>query len=147
MSLVASPHTNSWLSSFFASNLRSATGERQPLLTSPRDANDTEEFMDERREIEDIALKVFVDVFTHRFVPREPRAAVLKRRNAGDAMILDQREIDNGSRKIVRILQSIPCDTMLIDWNIASRLIDHAIWALLTMVSMTSSGDSPYIRS
>ena len=142
MSLVASPHTNSWLSSFFA---RSATAEQQPLLSSPREATETEEYMDEKREIEDIALKAFVDVFTHRFVPRETRAAVLKRRNAGDAMILDQREIDNSNRKIVRILHSISGE--LIDWNIASRLIDHAIWALLTMVSMTSSGDSPYIRS
>ena len=143
MSLVASPHTDSWLSSFFA---RSATAEQQqPLLSSPREVTETEEFMDEKREIEEIAMKVFVDVFTHRFVPRETGAAVLKLRNAGDAMILDRREIDSANRKIVRILRSISGE--LIDWNIASRLIDHAIWALMTMVSMTSSGDSPYIRS
>ena len=138
MSLVAS--TNSWLPSFFA---RSATAEqRQPLLSSPREAT---EFMDEKREIEDIAMQVFVVVFTHRFLPSPLRAAVLKRRNAGDAMILDQREIDSAHRKIVRILRSISGE--LIDRNIASRLIDHAIWALMTMVSMTSSGNTAYIRS
>jgi hypothetical protein len=146
MSLVASPHTDSWLSSFFA---RSASAEQlQPLLSSPREATETEEFMDEKREIEEIAMKVFVDVFTHRFLPsplRGPRAAVLKRRNAGDAMILDQIEIDSANRKIVRILRSISGE--LIDRNIASRLIDHAIWALMTMVSMTSSGNTAYIRS
>ena len=141
MSLVASPHTDSWLSSFFA---RSATAEQlQPLLSSPREATETEDFMDEKREIEDIAMQVFVDVFTHRFVPL--RAAVLKLRNAGDAMILDRREIDSANRKIVRILRSISGE--LIDRNIASRLIDHAIWALMTMVSMTSSGNTAYIRS
>ena len=119
------------LSFFFTRDKMAA--EQQPLLHSPRELA--------RREIEDIALRAFVDVFTYHFVPiAEPgRAAILRRRKADDAMELTRREMDAARGKIVRILQtrSSECDV----------LIDHAISALATMVSMTSSGDSAYIRS
>jgi hypothetical protein len=113
------------LSFFFTRDKMAA--EQQPLLHSPRELA--------RREIEDIALRAFVDVFTYHFVP----IAVLRRRKADDAMELTRREMDAARGKIVRILQtrSSECDV----------LIDHAISALATMVSMTSSGDSAYIRS
>ena len=115
------------LSFFFTRDKMAA--EQQPLLHSPRELA--------RREIEDIALRAFVDVFTYHFVPIA--GPVLRRRKADDAMELTRREMDAARGKIVRILQtrSSECDV----------LIDHAISALATMVSMTSSGDSAYIRS
>ena len=117
------------LSFFFTRDKMAA--EQQPLLHSPRELA--------RREIEDIALRAFADVFTYHFVPIDPRAAILRRRKGDDAMELTRREMDAARGKIVRILQtrSSECDV----------LIDHAISALATMVSMTSSGDSAYIRS
>ena len=120
--------------SFFLTRDKMAE-EQQPLLHSPRELA--------RREIEDIALRAFADVFTYHFVPIDPRAAILRRRKADDAMALTRREMDAARGKIVRILQTRSYDRSL-DCDV---LIDHAISALATMVSMTSSGDSAYIRS
>jgi hypothetical protein len=120
--------------SFFLTRDKMAE-EQQPLLHSPRELA--------RREIEDIALRAFADVFTYHFVPIDPRAAILRRRKADDAMALTRREMDAARGKIVRILQTRSSDRSL-DCDV---LIDHAISALATMVSMTSSGDSAYIRS
>jgi hypothetical protein len=150
MSLVASPHSDGWLSSLFASVCKTTaatTEEQQPLLYSPREAPETEEFMEAKREIEHIATECFIDVFTYRFVPREPNAAVLKLRREDEAMILVRREIVGAEKEIVSILQEISGDTVIIDQPVASRLIDHAIWALMTMVSMTIIGNSPYMLS
>jgi hypothetical protein len=116
------------LSFFFARDKMAA--EQQPLLHSPRELA--------RREIEDIALRAFVDVFTYHFVPISGRAAILRQRKADDAMELTRREMDAAR---VRILQTLSSD---LDCDV---LIDHAISALATMVSTTSSGDSAYIRS
>ena len=123
------------LSFFFA--LDTMAAEQQPLLHSPRELASLSQA---RREIEDIALRAFVDVFTYHFVPIDPRAAILRRRKADDAMALTRREMDAARGKIVRILQTRAGAG-------ASELIDHAISALAAMVSMTSSGDSAYIRS
>ena len=150
MSLVASPHSDSWLSSLFATARKPTAVDslaKQPLLYSPREATESEEFMDAKDKIEHIAMRCFIDVFTYRFVPREQNAAVLKLRDEYDAMDLAQREIVGAQKEIMRILQAISGDTVLINQPVASRLIDHAIWALMTMVSETSIGYYPQTLS
>jgi hypothetical protein len=106
MSLIARPY--SWLP--FVSG--SAGEERRPLL--PRVA---------KREIEGIALKVFVDVFTYRVLHKAPASK-------------ERLAIDVANKKIVRIL---PMD--------CGDVIDDAVWELMSMVSFRGEDYTPYIRS
>jgi hypothetical protein len=61
-------------------------------------------------------------------------------------MLLASRDIDNANRRIVRILHFMSGDTGLIDWNIATRLIDYAIWALIEMVSRPQN-ETPWTKA
>jgi hypothetical protein len=128
-------HNSSWLSSVFTSADASV---RQPLLypTEGRAPTyESEDFMDAKKDVEDITLKLFYNVFTHKYVPRASINGELVQRDASESMLSASRDIDNANRQIVCILQFMSEDSVLIDWNIATRLIDHAIWALIEMVS------------
>ena len=106
---------------------------RQPLLRDDDEA---------KREVADIAMGAFVDVFTYRFVPVPssggPHAAVLRLRDAAEAARLVCGVMDAARGRIGRILQSCAC---------VDACVEHAKSALLTMVSRTSSGNTLYVRS
>ena len=102
---------------------------RQPLLRDDDEA---------KREVADIALNAFVDVFTYSFVPADPHAAVLRLRDAAEAARLVCGVMDAARGRIGRILQSCAC---------VDACVEHAKSALLTMVSRTSSGNTLYVRS
>ena len=102
---------------------------RQPLLRDDDEA---------KREVADIAMGAFVDVFTYRFVPVDPHAAVLRLRDAAEAARLVCGVMDAARERIGRILQSCAC---------VDACVEHAKSALLTMVSRTSSGNTLYVRS
>ena len=101
---------------------------RQPLLRDDEEA---------KREVADIAMGAFVDVFTYRFVPADPHAAVLRLRDAAEAARLVCGVMDAARGKIARILQSCAC---------VDACVEHAKSALLAMVSMTSVR-AAYVRS
>lgn len=135
MSVATMSHNSSWLSSVFTAADASV---RQPLLypTEGRAPTyESEDFMDAKKDVEDITLKLFYNVFTHKYVPRASINGALVQRDASESMLSASRDIDNANRQIVCILQFMSEDSVLIDWNIATRLIDHAIWALIEMVS------------
>jgi hypothetical protein len=146
MSVATMSHNSSWLSSVFTSADASV---RQPLLypTEGRAPTyESEDFMDAKKDVEDITLKLFYNVFTHKYVPRASINGALVQRDASESMLSASRDIDNANRQIVCILQFMSEDSVLIDWNIATRLIDHAIWALIEMVSRPKD-ETPWAKA
>jgi len=146
MSVSTMSHNSSWLSSVFTAADASV---RQPLLypTEGRALTyESEDFMDAKKDVEDITLKLFYNVFTHKYVPRASINGALVQRDASESMLSASRDIDNANRQIVCILQFMSEDSVLIDWNIATRLIDHAIWALIEMVSRPKD-ETPWAKA
>lgn len=146
MSVATMSHNSSWLSSVFTAADASV---RQPLLypTEGRAPTyESEDFMDAKKDVEDITLKLFYNVFTHKYVPRASINGALVQRDASESMLSASRDIDNANRQIVCILQFMSGGTVLIDWNIATRLIDHAIWALIQMVSRPKN-ETPWTKA
>jgi hypothetical protein len=126
---------SSWLPSLFT---KRPTAVRQPLLYPTKGRAPTyesEDFIYAKKDVEDITLRLFYNVLTHKYAPRTSRNGALVQRDASESMLLASRDIDNANRQIGRILHFMSGDTGLIDWNIATRLIEHAIWALIEMVS------------
>jgi hypothetical protein len=72
------------------------------------------------KDIERIALETFFIIHKH----RNQASATMK--------ILDQKTIAFAAMKITGILNALDNG---IDWDLAASLIDHAIWALMIMVS------------
>lgn len=151
MSVATHSPNSSWLPSFFTRQPSETAAEHETLLSSHMASHmdeecESENFMDAKKVIEDIALRLFVDVFTYRYVPKDPQATVLVRRDAEEARVFVNGETYSSHLKIVRLLHFMSGSTGVIDWKIATRLIDHALWALMTMVSITNKG-RPFISS
>jgi hypothetical protein len=143
MSVVTSPPTSSWLSSFFARQRSETAAEQDTLLSSLREC-ESEDFLAAKKEIESIALAVFIKVFEYRYLARDP--ALMP--DAAAARYLKTQDLADAHLKIVDIVRSISDDESLYDWKISSILMDHAIWAILSMVATTMiARPNPYVQS
>ena len=85
-----------------------------------------------KKDIERITLEAFLIIHER----RATRASAT--RASATMKTLDQRTIAFASMKITGILNALDNG---IDWDLAASLIDHAIWALMIMVSRYADRD------